>query len=258
MELAVSAYQLNIAFFEPNPDLLSLCLQTGTGKTHTMLGSNLWELAASTYRAANSSTWASQVPPPSVTRLTKPGGPGGLIPRCAAWLLQHAYRAPAARRNPGETAAKPLAETAAPLRLSVSYLEIYNERVFDLLAPRLETSTSNFNGDAAPAPPGLEIKMDGEGGVYVPGCVELQVRGEGDIAAALWAGARARAVTATDMNLYSSRSHTIFTFGIERGAAEGDGGTFSKLCLVDLAGSEKVGACAEWKSTLAATVYLLS
>jgi Kinesin motor domain len=66
-----------------------------------------------------------------------------------------------------------------------------------------------------------------------------------------------RAVTATDMNLYSSRSHTIFTIGIERGgsAASGPGSdcgsngggyssgtaaTFSKLCLVDLAGSEKV------------------
>jgi Kinesin motor domain len=78
------------------------------------------------------------------------------------------------------------------------------------------------------------------------------------VLAALWAGAKMRAVTATDMNLYSSRSHTIFTIGIERGgsAASGPGSdcgsngggyssggtaaTFSKLCLVDLAGSEKV------------------
>lgn len=130
----------------------------------------------------------------------------------------------------------------------MSYLEIYNERVYDLLTPR----NQGQNGEWSP-PPALEIKADADGAVYVPNCVELRVRDAEDVAAVLWAGARARAVTATDMNLYSSRSHTIFTIGIERGGngAGGDGdrdddggygggGTFSKLCLVDLAGSEKV------------------
>ena len=74
-----------------------------------------------------------------------------------------------------------------------------------------------------------------------------QVKSKSDVLAALWAGAKMRAMTATDMNLYSSRSHTILTLGIERGAAGSESSvgsnaptTFSKLCLVDLAGSEKV------------------
>jgi Kinesin motor domain len=167
---------------------LPLLLQTGTGKTWTTLGENLWEMAASTRLTGS----AGEPPPASLSKLTREDGPGGLIPRCAAWLLAQAAAASSgssagsssAHQRSGSKGGRsaappaPAAPAAQPMHISVSYLEIYNEKVYDLLAlrPAATTAGAAAGGAHAAATPSLEIKIDGLGGVYVPGCTELRVR----------------------------------------------------------------------------------
>lgn len=113
--------------------------------------------------------------------------------------------------------------------------QVYCENVYDLLAP------GRGGGDAEELD-SLDIRQDA-GAPTVPGAVTVPVRTAADVMGVLWAGARNRAVCATDMNERSSRSHTIFQVVVEQrpapGAPAGSPILRSKLNLVDLAGSEK-------------------
>lgn len=62
----------------------------------------------------------------------------------------------------------------------------------------------------------LEIREDKRSGVFVPDATDVLVQTEEEVLAMLWKGARNRAISATDMNAHSSRSHTIFQIVIER------------------------------------------
>jgi hypothetical protein len=169
--------------------------QTGTGKTHTMLGHDVWRLAAECARAAADRT---------------SDGERGLIPRAMACLFG------ALKRSRARACVK------------VSYVEIHNERVVDLLRPP--------DGDGEPA--ALDIRDDAERGMIALGAEEVEVGAEDQVLDVLWFGAENRAMCATDLNERSSRSHTIFAVAIER--LDRDGRLLrSKLNLVDLAGSEK-------------------
>ncbi|KAH7284695.1 hypothetical protein KP509_34G066800 [Ceratopteris richardii] len=114
----------------------------------------------------------------------------------------------------------------------VSYLEIYNEEIHDLLSP-------DTNGRK------LELKERPETGVYVKNLTSLSVNSFADINHLLMVGKRNRAVGATIMNQDSSRSHSIFTVTVETSslAPQGNGKMHvrvGKLNLVDLAGSERL------------------
>ena len=121
-------------------------------------------------------------------------------------------------------------------KVECSYLQLYNEKLFDLLQE---------NQDYAAAA-GLEIREDKIHGVFVPGAVQTRVRSEKDVLRVLWQGARRRAISATDMNQHSSRSHTIFQIFLEQkpigDEASSDPILRAKLNLVDLAGSETMKA----------------
>ena len=52
--------------------------------------------------------------------------------------------------------------------------------------------------------------------MIVPDATEVPVAGEADVLSLLWRGAQNRAVSATDMNEHSSRSHTILVIMLER------------------------------------------
>ncbi|ESW34346.1 hypothetical protein PHAVU_001G144600 [Phaseolus vulgaris] len=110
--------------------------------------------------------------------------------------------------------------------LRVSYLEIYNEVVNDLLNP---------------AGQNLRIREDTQG-TYVEGIKEEVVLSPAHALSLIAAGEEHRHVGSTNFNLLSSRSHTIFTLTIESSPcgenSEGEAITLSQLNLIDLAGSE--------------------
>ncbi|KAI8146305.1 P-loop containing nucleoside triphosphate hydrolase protein [Fennellomyces sp. T-0311] len=84
--------------------------------------------------------------------------------------------------------------------LRVSYLEIYNETIRDLLAP------ANDN---------LKIHEDKRRGIYVSPLTEEVVTSPMDVLSIIQQGEANRHISTTDYNLHSSRSHTIFQMVIE-------------------------------------------
>ncbi|XP_024940252.1 osmotic avoidance abnormal protein 3 isoform X2 [Cephus cinctus] len=116
----------------------------------------------------------------------------------------------------------------------LSYLEIYNERLRDLL----QDSSAESEGL-------LQLKEDSSRGTYVAGGLrEVTVKDAAECARLVEQGDRRRAAAATKMNAASSRSHAVLTLALEaiainendkRGSAVRRG----RLHLVDLAGSER-------------------
>ena len=117
--------------------------------------------------------------------------------------------------------------------IRLSYLEIYNEALYDLLSPSgVVTDGSNE----------LQILEDSKGGISVKG-LTLAVAGTEEEAMNLFfEGETNRAIAEHMMNSSSSRSHCILTIYVEsRSRVESaDRVLSSKLNLVDLAGSERV------------------
>ncbi|ALC43091.1 Klp64D [Drosophila busckii] len=110
----------------------------------------------------------------------------------------------------------------------VSYMEIYNEEVRDLLGKDVSKS--------------LEVKERPDIGVFVKDLSGYVVHNADDLENIMRLGNKNRAVGATKMNQESSRSHAIFSITVERSEL-GEGGAqhvrMGKLQLVDLAGSER-------------------
>ncbi|WVQ84221.1 hypothetical protein IAT38_006372 [Cryptococcus sp. DSM 104549] len=129
--------------------------------------------------------------------------------------------------------------------LRASYIELYNETIYDLLSPVA----------------GFELHLsEAKKGVVINGLTETAVRTENDVRRLLRSGEEKRRVGATDWNSRSSRSHCVFRITIEsrsrnagvddgpvgartpggRLAAAGEKTTrISTLSIIDLAGSEK-------------------
>uniref|UniRef100_A0A182Q0I7 Kinesin-like protein n=1 Tax=Anopheles farauti TaxID=69004 RepID=A0A182Q0I7_9DIPT len=183
--------------------------QTGCGKSHTMQGTT-YNLSAADPNNANNI---------------------GIIPRS----FEHIFEAIA------------LASEMRYLVL-VSYLEIYNETIRDLLQPQSPTAPGTAPGTAA----SLQIKEIPGEGVTVQNLSLHTVHGMKECIELLELGAKNRMVGATLMNIESSRSHSIFSICLEQMSTSviGDGAAIKrgKLNLVDLAGSErqsKTGATGE-------------
>ncbi|XP_067232121.1 kinesin family member 4 isoform X1 [Chanodichthys erythropterus] len=111
--------------------------------------------------------------------------------------------------------------------LAVSYLEIYNEEILDLLC----TSKDK---------PVISIREDPKDGIKIVGLTEKDVFTAEEMVSCLELGNSARTVGSTAMNAASSRSHAIFTISLEqRRKGDKNDVMVSKLHLVDLAGSER-------------------
>jgi hypothetical protein len=114
--------------------------------------------------------------------------------------------------------------------ISVSMLEIYNEKIQDLL---IDT------GDRPKG--GLKVRESKTLGVYVEDLTTYRVNNYEEIAAKMDEGSKNRSIGATEMNASSSRAHTIITINfMQKKVVEKR--TFEKISvinLVDLAGSEK-------------------
>ncbi|XP_070810072.1 chromosome-associated kinesin KIF4A [Pituophis catenifer annectens] len=112
--------------------------------------------------------------------------------------------------------------------LKVSYLEIYNEDILDLLAAGKERTSQ------------ISIREDPKGGIKIVGLTEHMVSSARETVLCLEQGNNSRTVAATAMNTQSSRSHAIFTVSVEQKSKADENVSFlSKLHLVDLAGSER-------------------
>ncbi|KAL9928266.1 CENP-meta isoform 1-T1 [Glossina fuscipes fuscipes] len=111
--------------------------------------------------------------------------------------------------------------------LRVGYIEIYNERIYDLLNKK--------NQD-------LKILRDEANAIINVNCEEIIIMCENDLLHYLKQGSKERTVGETNMNERSSRSHAIFRIIIESrkiDRSEEDTVTQSIINLVDLAGSER-------------------
>ncbi|KDO20679.1 hypothetical protein SPRG_13431 [Saprolegnia parasitica CBS 223.65] len=111
--------------------------------------------------------------------------------------------------------------------VKVSYIEIYMERIRDLLDPY----KTKIN---------LQVREDAEKGIYVDGVTELCVTSDDELLTTMRSGAMNRAVAATGMNEGSSRSHSVFMVTLYQRNLETNSTKVGKLYLVDLAGSEMV------------------
>ncbi|XP_050143242.1 kinesin-like protein KIN-14S isoform X1 [Malus sylvestris] len=114
--------------------------------------------------------------------------------------------------------------------LCVSMLEVYNEKIRDLLVDNTNQPTKK-----------LEIKQCAEGTLDVPGLVQERVYGFEEMWELLKSGSQARSVGSTSANEQSSRSHCLLRVTVKRENLINGQKTRSQLWLVDLAGSERVG-----------------
>ena len=116
--------------------------------------------------------------------------------------------------------------------VEVSYLEIYNERVRDLLNPKTKGN--------------LKVREHPATGPYVEDLAKLAVRSFAEIEHLMDEGNKARTVAATNMNETSSRSHAVFTLTLTQKRHDEetsmDTEKVAKISLVDLAGSERAAS----------------
>ncbi|XP_050793838.1 kinesin-like protein KIF15 [Gopherus flavomarginatus] len=162
--------------------------QTGSGKTFTMMG------------PSDSDNFTHNL--------------RGVIPRSFEYLFFLIERE------------KEKAGTGKSFLCKCSFIEIYNEQIFDLL-------------DSASA--GLFLREHIKKGVFVVGAVEQVLTSAAEAYQVLTMGWRNRRVASTSMNRESSRSHAVFTITVDSMEKNGEVVNIrsSQLNLVDLAGSER-------------------
>ncbi|XP_055915121.1 kinesin-like protein Klp61F [Eupeodes corollae] len=165
--------------------------QTGTGKTHTMVGTEC---------AALKSSWDD------VSEI-------GIIPRALSHLFDE------------------LRMMELEFSMRISYLELYNEELCDLLSSEDSTKIRIFDDSTK------------KGSVIIQGLEEIPVHSKDDVYKLLEKGKERRRTAQTLMNAQSSRSHTVFSILVHIKESGIDGEEMlktGKLNLVDLAGSENV------------------
>jgi hypothetical protein len=167
-------------------------------------------------------TWSTSGPPGA--KSTSVPDARGVIPRACEAIFEH------------------IAENSCDtltFKARASYLEIYNEKIRDLLADPKHPPPPARHGSIA-ANKGIYLRETASGEVLVEGGRRwVNVATEEQCIAVLSSGVANRAVGSTAMNAESSRSHAIFTIEISQTSAETMKERVSQLHLVDLAGSER-------------------
>lgn len=130
----------------------------------------------------------------------------------------------------------------AEYSMKVTFLELYNEEITDLLAPEEpKFPVLPVSEDKTKKP--IALMEDGKGGVFVRGLEEEIVYSAGEIYKILDKGSAKRRTAETLLNKQSSRSHSIFSITIHIKELTHEGEEMikiGKLNLVDLAGSENI------------------
>ncbi|KAI3969418.1 hypothetical protein MKX01_019979 [Papaver californicum] len=169
--------------------------QTGSGKTYTMWG-----------------------PPSAMVEGHSPSSNQGIVPRIFQMLFSEIQRE---QENSGKKQVN--------YQCRCSFLEIYNEKIGDLLDPTQRN---------------LKIRDDAKNGFYVENLTEQSVTSYDDVTQILIKGLSNRKVGATSINSKSSRSHVVFTCVVESWCKVTSSKCISssktsRISLVDLAGSDR-------------------
>ena len=127
------------------------------------------------------------------------------------------------------------ADSDIEFQIKCSYLEIYMEKICDLL----DAKKTN-----------LQVKEDKTRGLYIQDATEVNVSNCDEMMAVMNAGSANRSVAATRMNATSSRSHSIFLVQVLQKNTKNDTQKQGKLYCCDLAGSEKIEKTEAKGSTL--------
>ncbi|KAI0322237.1 P-loop containing nucleoside triphosphate hydrolase protein [Amylostereum chailletii] len=133
--------------------------------------------------------------------------------------------------------------------VKISYVELYNEELRDLLSTELSVPSGNVQpmgmGSRDAAQGGLKIFDDAsKKGVLIQGLEEIAVKSSSDALALLVKGSDRRQIAATKFNDHSSRSHSVFSITVHTKETSSMGDDLlrvGKMNLVDLAGSENIG-----------------
>lgn len=164
---------------------------SGSGKTHTMMGPE-------SLRDVSPEAWFQHPE-------------AGIIPR----LSQALFAQPAPHMQ---------------LSLTVSYVEIYMERIRDLLAPQRDNLRLRE----------MTKHPKQKGVVYIEGCSTTVIHQLADLQNVLRRGELNRATACTQLNERSSRSHAVLIINVAQINTQTQTRRSSSLFLVDLAGSEQV------------------
>ncbi|XP_057549595.1 kinesin-like protein KIN-5C [Amaranthus tricolor] len=175
--------------------------QTGTGKTYTMEGD---------CKRAKQNGQSGELPVGA-----------GVIPRAIKQIFDT------------------LESQNAEYSVKVTFLELYNEEITDLLAPEEISKVAVEDRQKKQLP----LMEDGKGGVLVRGLEEEIVTSASEIFTLLERGSAKRRTAETLLNKQSSRSHSLFSITIHIKESTPEGEELikcGKLNLVDLAGSENI------------------
>lgn len=206
--------------------------QTGSGKTYTMMG----------HYDPNASC----------------GGDGeeGIIPRVSNDLFLILKQ-----REEEEVRSKPHEHDRTKFRVEVSFIEIYMERVRDLLDPALRHTRGNEKLQDA------RIRQDPCSGPFVEGVTKYQVEDWAQCCLLLDRGSQHRTTCATAIHNQSSRSHAIYQITVLQEQVVPGKNKFAlpsfktqagRINLVDLAGSERGGFQDYVKESAAINTSLLA
>ncbi|CAK9220135.1 unnamed protein product [Sphagnum troendelagicum] len=146
----------------------------------------------------------------------------GIIPRAVHRLFQEKEEKP-----------------EAGITVQMSYLEVYNEGIYDLLQRKGE-------------PGGCLMILEDNGLLEIPGLAKIPVENEAETLKLYFEGEKLRSYSNHTLNQMSSRSHCVLTFYIERqtGIRTFQDVTVAKLNLVDLAGNERLKNIADYRGHL--------
>eukprot|EP00746_Dinoflagellata_sp_MGD_P011368 gnl/MRDRNA2_/MRDRNA2_123805_c0_seq1.p1 gnl/MRDRNA2_/MRDRNA2_123805_c0~~gnl/MRDRNA2_/MRDRNA2_123805_c0_seq1.p1 ORF type:complete len:1154 (-),score=244.37 gnl/MRDRNA2_/MRDRNA2_123805_c0_seq1:90-3503(-) len=152
----------------------------------------------------------------------------GIIPRSVEEIFKRKGELEKQQCEPGKE---------KEIRIWISFVEIYNEQVRDLL----HASDDHDHAE-------LKVMDHPKFGVYIPGLTEAACGAPADVTKLMDFGTKKRVVAATQMNATSSRSHAVFTVKVQylEGPPPDDPkkedprkALNAKINLVDLAGSER-------------------
>ena len=130
---------------------------------------------------------------------------------------------------------KDYANSTTKVEIEASYLEVYMDKIYDLLTNPDDIKKSKKSAKRQKLP----IRFHPKKGAYVEGLTKHAVGNYKDVQKLMNVGLANRTVAETQMNKISSRSHCIFTLFMNQYKKDGEV-TTAKINLIDLAGSERV------------------